>query len=45
VTDHGIWSVPSAPNPSVAKLKTMPWWYPLRGDVRLDKIVSSLALK
>ncbi len=32
-------------NVSYGELKLMPWWDPLRGDPRFDKIVSSLASK
>ncbi|PYK51793.1 MAG: hypothetical protein DME20_00785, partial [Verrucomicrobia bacterium] len=32
-------------NVSYGELKLMPWWDPLRGDPRFEKIVSSLAPK
>jgi serine/threonine-protein kinase len=33
----------STPSPSFGNLKLMPWWDPLRGDPRFEKIVASLA--
>ena len=32
-------------NVSYGELKLMPWWDPLRGDPRFEKIVASLAPK
>jgi tetratricopeptide (TPR) repeat protein len=37
--------VPSDPPLSYGQLKLMPWWDPLRGDPRFEKIVASLAPK
>ncbi|HYY14066.1 MAG TPA: hypothetical protein VE758_06500 [Chthoniobacterales bacterium] len=30
---------------SYGRLKLLPWWDPLRGDLRFDQIVASLAPK
>jgi hypothetical protein len=36
----------SHPSPlSYGRLKLLPWWDPLRGDPRFEKIVASLAPK
>jgi hypothetical protein len=38
-------AVRPASNISYGELKLMPWWDPLRGDPRFEKIVASLAPK